>query len=63
MLACCDEDAKNHGLKSSPSMVNNTGAAGTSGGLVTPRLLNNLYSFCEKSCFVVVVNYSWLKIS
>lgn len=27
MLACCNEDAKNLGLKSSPSMVNNTGAA------------------------------------
>lgn len=24
MLACCNEDAKNLGLKSSPSMVNNT---------------------------------------
>lgn len=36
----------------------------TSESLVTPRLLNNLYSFCEKSCFVVVVvNYSWYKIS
>lgn len=28
MLACCDEDANNLGFKSSPSMVNNTGAAG-----------------------------------